>query len=175
MSILCYALLAYVALIAVQLPLTVLLYMAKHRAVGTAIAISIYSTSWPWFGYAFGYIIEIIGITFAIIASICQFIDVAGKDVTYAQISLVILSFFICFTTAALIIPCTKELNRPYLFDVPVTRRHEIRPPTPIPTRHNNVLIKPAPAKTVRNEWVTVISPNNRIDMAKLIPTSSRI
>lgn len=167
MSILCYAVLAYVALIAVQLPLTVLLYMAKHRAMGTAIAISIYSTSWPWFGYVFGFIVELIGITFAIIASISQFIDVAGKDATYAQISLVILSFFICFTTATLIIPCTKELNRPY--------PHEIRPPTPIPTRYANVLIKPAPATTIGNEWVTVISPNNRIDMAKLIPKSSRI
>jgi hypothetical protein len=172
MSILCYALLAYLALIAVQIPLSVLLYIAKHRALGTAIAISIYSVTWPWFGYVFGFIVERIGIFFAIIASISQFIYVAGKDVTYAQISLVILSFFVCFTTAALIIPCRKELNRSYPY---VIRRHEIRPPTPIPTRHNNVLIKPAPAKTVRNEWVTVISPNNRIDMAKLIPTSSRI
>lgn len=136
-----------------------LLIMAKHRAMGTA---------WPWFGYFFGFIIEIAGITFAIIASISQFIDVASKDATYAQISLVILSFFSCFTTATLIIPCTKELNRSY-----VTRHHEIRPrpPTPAPT----VLTKPAPAKTVSNERVTVISPNNCIGMAKLIPASSRI
>jgi hypothetical protein len=171
-----YGTFAYLVFLGVQVPLTVLLAVTSHKAAGLAGSLLLYAIVWPCVGFSCGFCMELIAIGFGIATSISQLTDVLDKNVTAANLILAILAFLSSAATLVLIMPCTtalnecmKEINREAQFYAAAREeaRRSIRfvPPPPRPS----VSLAPPPrALTIPTSphWVTVISPDNHIDIA---------
>jgi len=152
---------AHMAFLCVQIPLTIILGVTHHKETALAVSLSVYALIWPCIGTMCGFILEIAAVGFAFATSISQLTRLVDKNVTSINLALSILSFIACFATFVLILPCTNALKN---FS---NTRAELPPP-----QAPYVLLSPPPRAVTMSpppplQWVTVISPDNHIGVAK--------
>lgn len=161
---------AYVVLLSVQTALTIILALLKHDVVGLAAGSLVYALIWPCVGACCGNAAEIIGICFGFAMCMAQIAELLRlSDGGTAVIALASVAFVACCASITMSKSCTFVINHCYansartnhIDDLPSA--HVVVSPQP--------RLTPPPAAVVTLEpslnWVTVISPNNHIDVAR--------
>jgi hypothetical protein len=171
---------AYIALLAVQVPLTIILSITKHKAAAVAGSLLIYAVIWPFVKCTCGVVVEVIAIGFGFVTCIVQLTDVLDKRITTVNMILALLAFFACAASLVMLIPCTAALSTchrqravrdAYVAEMMAVRRF-VPPPTPTRRLAQACLTPPPQAMTRSDHWITVLSPDNKIDIAKRVRQS---
>ncbi len=174
---------AYIAFLAVQISLTIVLSITKHKVAGMAGSLLIYAIVWPFVGCTCGVMMEVVALGFGFATSIAQLTDVLGvQKVTNVNMILALLAFVACAATLILLMPCTTALSQcckqrvisdDYVRQQLPSHTQFVPPPLPQLPRHLHTLTPPPQAITQPSiQWITVVSPDNHIDIAKNITQS---
>lgn len=156
---------AYITLLAFQVPLTIILSITHHKAAGVAWSLLIYAVIWPFVGCTCGVLLEFLAIGFGFSTCIVQLTELLDKRVTTINMMLALLSFFACAATLVLLIPCAAALSK--CQHQRAVRSAYVTEILAVPRPH--VCLTPPPQAIIRppEHWIAVISPGNRIDIAR--------
>jgi hypothetical protein len=164
---------AFLALLLVQLTTTILVAVTKKAAIVYAPILLIYAIFWPLLGII-GRVAQWLGILCGLVISILQFECVVKSNSGFTVVILSTLAFAATMPTMFFMIPCFEAVENLHYDNNHRVRIHHSttgrRPPTPmpipVPAPMPHGLTPPPVAVTIKgHEWVTVVSPDNQINI----------